>query len=102
MNRFDGYWGEAAKVEQIVFRGIESPATRLAELEAGSIDMALNLSPEDYDTVDTSPDLKPVFAEANLSVGYIGMHQGNEPFGDVRVRQALAYAVDKQAVVDAF
>ncbi len=46
--RNDAYWGDKAKVERIVFRGIESPATRLAELEAGTLDIAVNLSPDDY------------------------------------------------------
>jgi peptide/nickel transport system substrate-binding protein len=64
--------------------------------------MALNLSPDDYEAVENNPDLEPVFAEADLRIGYLGMHQGNEPFGDVRVRQALAHAIDKQAIVDAF
>lgn len=100
--RNDDYWGQVAGVEQIVFRGIESPTTRLAELEAGSIDMALNLSPESYDIVASSSEFRPVSAESDLVIGYLGMHQANEPFDDIRVRQAFAHAIDKQAIVDAF
>ena len=102
VERYEGYWGEPANVEEIVFRGIESPATRLAELEAGSIDIALNLSPEDYASIVANLNLKAVIAQADLRIGYLGMHQDNEPFSDPRVRQVLAYAIDKQAIVDAF
>jgi peptide/nickel transport system substrate-binding protein len=100
--RNDEYWGEVAKVEKIVFRGIEEPATRLAELEAGTIDIAVNLAPSDFETVSNNAELKIATAPSDLRVGYIGMHQANKPFDDVRVRQALAYAIDKDAIVDAF
>src|SRR5690554_862707 len=102
LTRNDDYWGQVAGVEQIVFRGIESPTARLAELEAGSIDIALNLSPESYDIVANSDQFRPVSAESDLVIGYLGMHQANEPFDDLRVRQAFAYAIDKEAIVDAF
>ncbi len=102
LDRFDGYWGETAKVQQVVFRGIESPTTRLAELEAGSIDIALNLSPESYAVVAGSSAFRPVSAESDLVIGYLGMHQGNTPFDDLRVRQAFAYAIDKDAIIEAF
>ena len=102
LTRNDNYWGEKAGVEQVVFRGIEEAATRLAELEAGSLDIAVALSPDDYESVSGDPDLKVSVSSADLRVGYIGMHQANKPFDDVRVRQAVAYAIDKQAIVDAF
>ncbi len=102
LDRNDNYWGDKAKVERLVFRGIEEAATRLAELEAGSIDIAVNLSPDDYAAVSGNADLKVVFPDADLRVGYVGMHQSNKPFDDVRVRQALAYAIDKDAIVEAF
>ncbi|MFA5552921.1 MAG: ABC transporter substrate-binding protein [Trueperaceae bacterium] len=100
--RNDTYWGQVAGVEQIVFRGIDSPTARLAELEAGSIDIALNLSPESYDIVASSTQFRPVSAESDLVIGYLGMHQANAPFDDLRVRQAFAYAIDSEAIIDAF
>ena len=99
LTRNNDYWGQVAGVEQIVFRGIESPTARLAELEAGSIDIALNLSPESYDIVAGSDQFRPVSAESDLVIGYLGMHQANKPFDDLRVRQAVAHAVNKEALV---
>lgn len=100
--RNDDYWGDKAKVERIVFQGIESAPTRLAQLEAGTLDIAVNLSPDDLDVVKNNADLKQATAGPELSLGYVGFHQANKPFDDVRVRQAVAYAIDKQAIVDAF
>lgn len=100
--RNEAYWGEKAKSERLIFRGIQEAATRLAELEAGSLDIAVNLSPDDYAAVSNNPNLKVVFPDADLRIGYVGMHQANPPFDDVRIRQALAYAIDKDAIVEAF
>ncbi|HKI58741.1 MAG TPA: ABC transporter substrate-binding protein [Trueperaceae bacterium] len=100
--RNDNYWGDKAGVERIVFKGIESAPTRLAQLEAGTLDIAVNLSPDDYKVVTGNQNLKQASSGPELSIGYVGFHQANKPFDDVRVRQAVAYAVDQQAIVDAF
>ncbi len=100
--RNDAYWGDKAQVDRVVFQGIESAPTRLAQLEAGTLDIANNLSPDDLQVVLNDPNLKQATAGPELSLGYVGFHQANKPFDDVRVRQAVAYAIDKQAIVDAF
>ena len=103
VNRYEDYWGEPAGVESIVFRGIEETATRLAELEAGTIDIAVNLAPEDFEIVEGNDELVSAVVEGNnLSLGYIGMHQANPPFDNAQVRQAVAHAIDYEAIVDAF
>ena len=102
LQRNDDYWGDVAEVEEVVFRGIVDPTARLAELLAGTIDIAVNLSTDDLATVETDPSLEPALADAELNVGYLGMHQANEPFDDLRVRQAVAHAIDRESIVDAF
>ena len=102
LERFENYWGESAGVERLVFRGIEDPTARLAELQAGSIDIAVNLSPDDRPTIENDANLEVVTAETNLNVGYLAMHQSNEPFGNLQVREAVAHAIDWSAIVDAF
>ena len=102
VTRNEEYWGEAAGVESVVFRGIEESATRLAELEAGTLDIVVNLSPEDLDTVEGNTDLQTAIAEADLRIGYVGMHQSNPPFDIPEVRQAVSHAIDYEAIVDAF
>jgi len=102
LERYENYWGEPAGVERLVFRGIEDPTARLAELQAGSIDIAVNLSPDARETIESDPNLEVVTAETNLNVGYLAMHQSNEPFGNLQVRQAIAHAIDWNEIVAAF
>lgn len=73
LERYADYWGETAGVERLVFRGIEDPTARLAELQAGSIDIAVSLSPDDAETVAGDSSLEVVNAEENLNIGYIGL-----------------------------
>ena len=99
--RNDSYWGEPAKASQLVLRWNPEAAARLNELQAGTTDGIDNVGPTDFDTVksDSSLQLMPV---AGLNVLYLGINNTYKPFDDVRVRQAVAYAIDKQRIVDNF
>ncbi|MDZ7707539.1 MAG: ABC transporter substrate-binding protein [Trueperaceae bacterium] len=102
VDRNDDYWNGPAQVETVVFRGIAESTSRLAELQAGSIDIAVDLAPDEFSSVASNPDLTAEIADSDLNVGYLAMHQANEPFDDLRVRQAIAHAIDREAIVDAF
>ena len=102
LERNPDYWGEPAGVERLVFRGIEDSTARLAELQAGSIDIAVNLSPDDAQTIEDDSSLETAVADSNLNIGYIGLHQANTPLENLKVRQAIAHGVDWNEVVTAF
>jgi len=102
VERNDDYWNGPAQVERVVFRGITEPTARLAELQAGTIDIAVLLAADDLQTVQNDANLEVAIADAELTLGYIAMHQANSPFEDVRVRQAVAHAIDRTAIIDAF
>ncbi len=102
LERHDAYWGEPARVRRIVSRGLPDATARLAELLAGTVDIALNLDADAVPVVRARADLRLVAPEAELNVGFLAMNQDVAPFDDVRVRRAVAYAVDRQAIVDAF
>lgn len=102
VSRYEDYWDGPAQVEEVVFRGITEPTARLAELQAGAIDIAVLLSSDDLAAVEGDANLETAIAEAELNVGYLAMHQANEPFDDVRVRQAVAHAIDREEIVEAF
>lgn len=96
------YWGGAPQVEEVVFRAISEPTARLAELQAGTIDIAVLLAADDLAAVEGNADLKVASAPVELNVGYLALHQANPPLDNVLVRQAIAYAIDRAAIVDAF
>ncbi|HEY54061.1 MAG TPA: transporter substrate-binding domain-containing protein [Caldilineae bacterium] len=99
--RFDDYWGEPAKTETLIFRWSTEGAARLLELQSGTADYIVKLSPDDYETVENDPNLQflPV---PNPNIMYLAMTNTFEPWGDVNVRKAIAMGIDRERVVDFF
>lgn len=99
--RFDGYWGDVAKTETLVFRWNSEAAARLLELQAGTIDGFDNPAPDDFDKIAADSTLNLVERPA-LNIFYVGMNNTYEPFNDEKVRQAIAMGIDRQRIVDNF
>ncbi|HUQ22427.1 MAG TPA: ABC transporter substrate-binding protein, partial [Gaiellaceae bacterium] len=98
-NKF--YWGKKPKITRVILRPIGDTAARLQALQSGEVQGIDGVNPSDFATVRSNPKLtlkvRPVF-----SVGYIGINQAKPPFDKLAVRQALAYAIDKNTVAKAF
>lgn len=101
MTRFDDYWGEKAKAKTLVFRWNSEGAQRFTELQAGNIDVFDNPSPGDFATIQANSDYQ-LLTRDGLNTLYLAMNNNFPPFDNVKVRQAVAYAIDKQRVVDNF
>ncbi|MCB8981779.1 MAG: peptide ABC transporter substrate-binding protein [Ardenticatenaceae bacterium] len=99
--RFDGYWGEPAIAETAVLRWSTEGAARLLELQAGTVDMITNVSPDDFEAVEADPNLQ-LLPSANPNVLYLAMTNTFEPFDNPQVRQAIAMGIDRQRIVDNF
>ncbi|WP_254721817.1 ABC transporter substrate-binding protein [Kovacikia minuta] len=96
------YWRKGSpKVEQLVIRFINDPAARLAQLRAGQIDFTTELSPDQQQEIDSDSNLESV-ARPAFNVGYLALNPGYKPLSDVRVRQAIAYALKQADIVKAF
>ncbi len=95
VERFDGYWGDSATVDAIRFMVVNNAATRVAMLEAGEIDWAEDVPPALVDSVDADPELEVQVTRSTFARTF-QMNTQRPPFDDVRVRQALNYAVDKE------
>lgn len=95
------YWGEAPKLDKIIFRSIPDNSARLMELQSGTIDIMTGLSPEDVKLVEADPNLQ-VLLRPSMNVGYMAMHTGKKPFDNAKVRQAINHAIDKKALIEAF
>lgn len=102
LSRNDDYWNGTAQLDEVVFRGIEEPTARLAEMQAGALDIAVLLNADDFPVVDRDPELEPALPEAELNVGYLAINEDHGPLSDVRVRQAIGHAIDREAIVEAF
>ncbi|HNR00234.1 MAG TPA: ABC transporter substrate-binding protein, partial [Trueperaceae bacterium] len=102
LERNDDYWNGPAGVERVIFRGVQEPTARLAELQAGTIDVAVLLTSDDLATVQADPNLVVQTADSELNVGYVAIHIDHSPLDNVLVRRAIMHAVDRDAIVDAF
>jgi len=99
LNRNDAYWGTKAAFPSVVFRAIPDAATRVANLMAGTSDLAANLDGDLAAQLKTSQRAKPV-PVLTERVAYLAMNVQKEPLNDPRVRRAIAQAIDKQAITD--
>ena len=95
------YWAGRPCIDRLIIRGIPDNTVRLLEMERGSVQMMDQVNPPDYDRIRSNKDLV-LYTGPGLNVGYLAMNTQNPPFNDRRVRQAVSYAVNKAALVQAF
>jgi peptide/nickel transport system substrate-binding protein len=100
LERNPSYWGDVPTVERVVVRDIPDNGARFLALRSGAIDMMEGLNSEDLPAAQGDRNLQ-VIPRPPLNVGFINMHLGVQPLGDVRVRHAIASAINRQAIVDA-
>ncbi|HHW40280.1 MAG TPA: ABC transporter substrate-binding protein [Syntrophomonadaceae bacterium] len=93
------YWRGAPKIGKIYYRPITDDAARVTELAAGKIDFMVGVLPDDLKRLENDPKLQ-VQKQAGMHTWYLVMNCSKPPFNDVRVRQAVNYAINKKAIVD--
>ena len=97
LERFEDYWGEPAYLDQVTFKIIENADSILMSLQSGAVDLFAHL---------TSTQVAQLGGDFNIEEGTMNLVQAmylnnaEKPFDDVRVRQALCYAVDRQQILD--
>lgn len=94
LERNDDYWGDAPQITSVRYRFIEEPGTRLAGLMAGEFDLITNLLPEFTSHVPKSVNV------LGLEHPIIILNADSGITKDLRVRQALNYAVNKMALAN--
>ncbi len=93
------YWLGAPKINTIVYRTIAEDNTRITELLTGSADLVNNVSPELGERIksDAKTELQTVRGLRNV---YLKINTKKAPFTDVRVREAIAHAIDTKLIVE--
>jgi peptide/nickel transport system substrate-binding protein len=101
VERNTGYWGNAPKIERVRFAVVPDAVTVALELEKGSVDVASNELT--LDMVRALEGRAGLATETNEGspVMYLNFNVANGPLKDIRVRQAVACAIDRQAIVNA-
>ena len=97
--RYEDYWDEPAYVDTVTFKVVPEDLTRIAELETGDVHISDPISPSDVARIEKTDGLY-VNIQDSVNLSYIGFNVQKEPFDDVRVRQAVAMAIDKEQIID--
>ena len=113
--RNDAYWGEKSPWDKVTFRILTSDGARLAALLAGEVDAIENVPPADVAKLKTNPQFKlaqkiswrTIFWTLDQSrdkspdiTDNNGKPLDKNPLKDIRVRQAISKAINRQALVD--
>src|SRR5215468_4570945 len=111
MEAFPGYWGGAAKIQTVVFKPIPDDAVRVAALQNGEVDVAVNIPPHLAGIIEKHPKLflstAPSIRTIQLMIYTHQMdattHKATGPYpgptADKRVRQAMVSAVDADEII---
>ncbi len=110
MEAFPSYWGGAPRIKTVVFKPIPDDAVRVAALQNGEIDVAVNIPPHLAGIIDKHPKIflstAPSIRTIQLMIYTHQMDASHKPTGpyngpttDKRVRQALAYAIDADEII---
>jgi peptide/nickel transport system substrate-binding protein len=92
------YWGGRPKIDVLEFRPIPEASTRVLQLRAGQVQLAMFLPPAQMGEVDKDPKLD-MLKTPLFRVIFVGMNNEIKPFDNPLVRQAVNYAVDVDAIV---
>jgi peptide/nickel transport system substrate-binding protein len=98
LERNPDYHGPQPKLEQLIFRPVTDPMTRVAELMAGGVDLAVELSPDNVAAFRGREGFA-VHEQTGPHLWFVILNTRSGPFRDRRLRRAVNLAVDKRALV---
>lgn len=98
--RFEDYHGTNALVPRVVIRNVPENTNRAIEVETGGAHIAYDIAPIDVSRIEGDDSLQMI-RTPNFATTYVGFNAEKAPFDDVRVRQAINYAVNMDPIVEA-
>ena len=97
--RNDAYYGEKPRISTVIFRIVPEAVVRALELRKGSVDIALNVLPPDtIEVLRDNPNLD-IMEAPGTNYQYIAFNLKDPLFSDLRIRRALAYAIDREKII---
>ena len=98
--RHDDYWGDAATLERAVFQIIPDPSAAVAAMLAGDLDAFPNFpAPESIIQFEADPRFTVKIGTTEGET-ILAINNGRPPLDDLKVRQAIAHAIDRQSIID--
>jgi glutathione transport system substrate-binding protein len=96
--KFDGYWKKGyPKVDTITWKPVVDNNSRAATMQTGEAQFTFPVPYEQADTLKARPELE-VVAAPSIVIRYLSMNTQQKPFDNPKVREAIAYAINKDAL----
>jgi peptide/nickel transport system substrate-binding protein len=92
--------GPLPKLKRVISRVVPSAGTRHALLQRGDIDLSFDITPKDASDLAANKNLKVISSLMENTVQFLGMNVKMKPFDNLKVRQAVAYAIPYQKIID--
>ncbi|HSL93207.1 MAG TPA: ABC transporter substrate-binding protein [Bacillota bacterium] len=99
LKAFEGYWGGAPAVKDVIFKPIPEPASRVMALQAGEVDIIVNVPPYQAASLNSSPNAAAVSVPSIRSIFIPLIPHDGSPTADPLVRRALNMAVNVDSIV---
>ncbi|AEB07322.1 extracellular solute-binding protein family 5 [Coriobacterium glomerans PW2] len=97
--RNDDYWGKAPKIDSVTFREVPEAGSRIAMLQTGEVQVAYPVPADQVATIRSAGNIN-LLSIPSTTMRYVTLNNDVKPLDDVRVRQALNYALNQQDYVD--
>lgn len=100
LTAFDGYWGDKPAMKTATFRFIPDPSAAFAAMMAGDVDAFPNFpAPETLPQLQADPRFKVIVGTTEGET-ILAMNNARAPLDDIRVRQAIAHAINRPDIID--
>jgi peptide/nickel transport system substrate-binding protein len=98
------YWNKTgvAHLDTVIFKPIADQTATLNALQSGDVQLAMNLNPTDLSTVQSDSKLQAIDRGESCNLFHLGLNETHKPFDNEKIREAVAYAINKQALIDTF
>ena len=100
LRAFDDWWGGKQQIDTLIFRTIPDNNARVQEMMAGNLHVMDNPDTNHLDALEKRLGKKvKLVSQPGFNVGYLALNMDKKPFDNIKVRQAIAYAINKKGLI---
>ncbi|MBW3099063.1 ABC transporter substrate-binding protein [Pseudohoeflea coraliihabitans] len=100
LEKYAEYWGEAPRLDKVTFKFIPDPTAAFAAVMAGDVDAYPNFpAPENLEQFKADPRFTVIVGSTEGET-ILAMNNKKAPLDDIKIRQAISHAIDRQAIID--